>query len=100
MLEIHKILNKITNAGAIFIGEYTPEAIGDYIAGPSHTLPTSGNARFSSGLSVYDFLKRISVISCSKKSFSYIQKSASIIAESESLTAHKLSIDIRNHNKL
>jgi histidinol dehydrogenase len=96
----NKILNKITNAGAIFIGEYTPEAIGDYIAGPSHTLPTSGNARFSSGLSVYDFLKRISVISCSKKSFSYIQKSASIIAESESLTAHKLSIDIRNYKNL
>lgn len=90
-----KFVNKITNAGAIFLGEYTPEAIGDYIAGPSHTLPTSASAKFSSGLSVYDFLKRISLISCGKKSFAKLSDAASILAESEGLTAHKLSIDIR-----
>ena len=55
-----KLFKKITNAGAIFLGNYTPEALGDYVAGPSHVLPTSGNARFESGLSVIDFLKRTS----------------------------------------
>lgn len=90
-----EILKNIHNAGAIFIGEYTPEAIGDYMAGPSHTLPTSGSARFSSGLSVYDFLKRMSLISCTKKSFNEISQLTSDFAECEGLTAHKLSIDIR-----
>ena len=91
-----KIMSKITNAGAIFLGNYTPEAIGDYIAGPSHTLPTAGNARFASGLSVFDFLKRQSVISCSQDSFLKIAKQASLIANCEGLTAHQLSLDIRN----
>jgi len=90
-----KIFKKIQNAGAIFIGEYTPEAVGDYMAGPSHTLPTSGSARFSSGLSVYDFLKRMSLISCSKNSFTKISDLTSNFAECEGLLAHKLSIDIR-----
>lgn len=90
-----KIAKEIQNAGAIFIGKYTPEAIGDYIAGPSHTLPTSGTARFASGLSVYDFLKRISLISCDENSFSKIAKPASILANCEGLHGHKLSIDIR-----
>lgn len=89
------IVKKINNAGAIFVGNYTPEAIGDYIAGPSHTLPTSGNAKFSSGLSVYDFLKRISYISCTEQSFNKIRNYAATLAESEGLDAHKLSIDIR-----
>ncbi|GDX35577.1 histidinol dehydrogenase [Alphaproteobacteria bacterium] len=89
-------LEKISNAGAIFIGEYTPEAIGDYIAGPSHTLPTSANARFASGLSVYDFLKRRSIMQCDKKSFQVLASHASAIANCEGLTAHQLSIDIRN----
>jgi histidinol dehydrogenase len=89
-------VDNITNAGAIFIGEYTPEAIGDYVAGPSHTLPTSATARFASGLSVYDFLKRRSIINCNQKAFNNIAKSASIIAKCEGLTAHQLSIDIRN----
>lgn len=88
-------IKDITNAGAIFIGEYTPEAIGDYLAGPSHTLPTSGTAKFSSGLSVYDFLKRISLISCDKKSFLNLSKPTSILAECEGLSAHKLSVEIR-----
>lgn len=90
-----KFLPKIKNAGAIFLGNYTPEAIGDYIAGPSHTLPTSSSAKFSSGLSVFDFLKRISLISCDKKSFSKLAKATSVLAECEGLDAHKLSVEIR-----
>ncbi len=90
-----KFVQKINNAGAIFLGNYTPEAIGDYMAGPSHTLPTSASAKFSSGLSVYDFLKRISLISCDKKSFTKLSKDTSILAACEGLDAHKLSIEIR-----
>lgn len=90
------IVKNITNAGAIFIGNYSPEAIGDYIAGPSHTLPTEGTARFSSGLSVFDFLKRISVINCSKESFNKIALDAQEIADAEGLDAHKLSLQIRD----
>lgn len=90
-----KIARKINNAGAIFLGAYSPEAIGDYIAGPSHTLPTDGNSRFSSGLSVFDFLKRISIIACNKKSFSRIADYAKIIAKSEGLDAHFSSISVR-----
>jgi len=89
------LLDKINNAGAVFLGKYSPESIGDYIAGPSHTLPTEGTAKFASGLSVYDFLKRISIISCDKNSFAKIAKSASTLAKCEGLMAHKLSIDIR-----
>lgn len=90
-----KLLPKIQNAGAIFLGNYTPEAIGDYMAGPSHTLPTSASAKFSSGLSVFDFLKRISLISCDKKSFTKLAKATSDLAQCEGLDAHKLSITIR-----
>ena len=92
------LLSKINNAGAVFLGNYTPEAIGDYIGGPSHTLPTQGNARFSSGLSVYDFLKRISLIESDKKSFFKISQHAKKIAQSEGLYAHKLSLEIRNED--
>jgi histidinol dehydrogenase len=90
-----RFLPKIKNAGAVFLGNYTPESIGDYTAGPSHTLPTSASAKFCSGLSVFDFLKRISLISCDKKSFNKLAGATSILAECESLQAHKLSIDIR-----
>ncbi len=90
-----KILAKIKNAGAVFLGKYSPEAIGDYIAGPSHTLPTTGTARFSSGLSVFDFLKRMSVINCSQKGFSALQNQAAFLAQSEGFSAHKLSLTIR-----
>ncbi len=90
-----KLLPKIKNAGAIFLGNYTPESIGDYMAGPSHTLPTSASAKFSSGLSVFDFLKRISLISCDKKSFTKLSDATSTLAECEGLDAHKLSIEIR-----
>lgn len=89
------ILPLIKNAGAIFLGNYTPEAIGDYMAGPSHTLPTFGSAKFTSGLSVYDFLKRISIISCNEKSFNKLADATQIFADAEKLQAHKLSIAIR-----
>ncbi|MBU6339101.1 MAG: histidinol dehydrogenase [Rickettsiales bacterium] len=90
-----KIGRKINNAGAIFLGKYSPESIGDYIAGPSHTLPTESSAKFSSGLSTYDFLKRISLISCDKKSFLKLSNSASVLAACEGLEAHKLAVEIR-----
>ena len=94
-----KIAGKINNAGAIFLGQYSPEAIGDYIAGPSHTLPTEGSSRFSSGLSVFDFLKRISLISCNKNSFNKIAKYGVEIARAEGLYAHQLSLEIRLNKK-
>ena len=90
-----KYVEKIKNAGAIFVGRYTPEAIGDYTAGPSHVLPTSGAARFSSGLSVYDFLKRTSIISCSKKGFEKLADATEILANEEGLGAHSLSVSLR-----
>jgi histidinol dehydrogenase len=86
---------KIRNAGAIFLGRYTPEAIGDYIAGPSHVLPTSGTARFSSGLSVIDFLKRTSLIGCTADGLRSIGKGAAAMAEAEDLVAHARSVSIR-----
>jgi histidinol dehydrogenase len=88
-------ISQISTAGAIFIGRYTPEAIGDYMAGPSHVLPTSGSARFSSGLSVFDFLRRSSLIGCDADSFAKIADNTEILAEAEGLTAHALSIKVR-----
>ena len=90
------LMPHIRNAGAIFIGRYTPEAIGDYIAGPSHVLPTTRTARFSSGLSVFDFLKRSSVIGCTEKSFSAICHQAELMADTEGLAAHALSMRLRH----
>ncbi len=90
------LLDKITNAGAIFLGRYTPEAIGDYIAGPSHVLPTVASAKFSSGLSVTDFLKRQSVIGCTKESFDELSTHTEMLAKVEGLGAHALSVAVRN----
>jgi len=90
-----QIANQVTNAGAIFLGRYTPEAIGDYMAGPSHVLPTSGTARFSSGLSVFDFLKRTSLIGCSQMAFKKLAAPTALLADSEGLGAHALSVNIR-----
>lgn len=90
-----EIAAQVTNAGAIFLGRYTPEAIGDYTAGPSHVLPTSGTARFSSGLSVFDFLKRTSLIGCTQDSFIKLADSTACLANSEGLSAHALSIQVR-----
>lgn len=88
-------LGLVKNAGAIFLGAYAPEAIGDYIAGPNHILPTGGTARFYSPLGVYTFLKRSSVLSFSKQSFGDVANSAITIAESEGLIGHAKSVRFR-----
>ncbi|MDF1693019.1 MAG: histidinol dehydrogenase [Zhongshania sp.] len=89
------LLPKIRHAGAIFMGRYTPEALGDYCAGPNHVLPTSGTARFSSPLGVYDFQKRSSIIGCSAAGAAELAKVASVLARGESLTAHARSAEYR-----
>ena len=86
---------KIHNAGAIFMGRYTPEAIGDYIAGPNHVLPTAHTARYASGLSVLDFMKRSSLIACDAQSLSAIGPQAVRLAQSEGLGAHARSVSVR-----
>lgn len=93
------LLPSIKNAGAIFLGNYSPEPLGDYFAGPNHTLPTSGTARFSSPLGVYDFVKRQSIISYSKKAFEKIASDVAAFADAEGLTAHANSIRIREGGK-
>lgn len=89
------LLPKIRHAGAIFMGRYTAEALGDYCAGPNHVLPTSGTARFSSPLGVYDFQKRSSLIFCSPEGASTLGKTASVLARGESLEAHARSAEFR-----
>lgn len=89
------LLSEIRHAGAIFMGRYTPEALGDYCAGPNHVLPTSGTARFSSPLGVYDFQKRSSLIGCSAAGASTLAKVASVLARGEGLTAHARSAEYR-----
>ncbi len=86
---------KVRHAGAIFMGRYTAEALGDYCAGPNHVLPTSGTARFSSPLGVYDFQKRSSLIDCSAAGASELAKVASVLAHGEGLTAHARSAEYR-----
>ena len=88
----------IRHAGAIFMGRYTAEALGDYCAGPNHVLPTSGTARYSSPLGVYDFQKRSSIIHCSAEGASELGKVASVLARGESLTAHARSAEYRIKN--
>ena len=88
-------LPKIRNAGAIFLGRHTPEAFGDYCAGPNHVLPTSATARFSSPLGVYDFQKRSSIIGCQPAGARELSKLASVFARGESLTAHARSAEYR-----
>jgi histidinol dehydrogenase len=85
----------IRHAGAIFMGRYTAEALGDYCAGPNHVLPTSSTARFSSPLGVYDFQKRSSLINCSAVGANTLGKIASTLARGESLTAHARSAEYR-----
>lgn len=89
------LLPQVRHAGAIFMGRFTPEALGDYCAGPNHVLPTSGTARFSSPLGVYDFQKRSSVIMCSAAGASVLSKTASVLARSEYLEAHARSAEYR-----
>ncbi|MBT5116365.1 MAG: histidinol dehydrogenase [Gammaproteobacteria bacterium] len=90
------LIKLITNAGAIFLGEYTPEVFGDYCAGPNHVLPTSGSARFSSPLGVYDFQKRSSLINISRKTALELSKISVSMALSEGLQAHALSAKYRD----
>lgn len=90
-----RLLPKIQNAGAVFLGHMTPEAIGDYIAGPNHVLPTGGTARFSSPLSVDDFLKKTSVIACSASTIAEIGPAAIALANAEALDAHASSVQVR-----
>jgi len=87
----------IRHAGAVFLGGNCPEAIGDYVAGPNHVLPTSGTARFASGLAVYDFLKRTSWVSLEARALAAIGPAAVALAEAESLTAHARSVSTRLH---
>ena len=89
------LAKKIKNAGAIFMGEYTPEAFGDYVAGPSHVLPTYGNARFDSGLSVLDFLKRTSYIEANKKGLKNTLHAIETLANTEGQHPHVKSAKIR-----
>jgi len=89
------LLDDIRHAGAIFIGPYTSEALGDYCAGPNHVLPTAGTARFSSPLGVYDYVKRSSIIRCSKRGASELGEIASVLGRSESLEAHARSAEYR-----
>ena len=86
---------KVRHAGAIFLGRLTPEAVGDYVAGPNHVLPTSGSARFSSGLGVLDFMKRTSLVACDARALDRIGPHAVALARAEGLGAHALSISIR-----
>ena len=95
MQEPEKYLPKIRHAGAIFMGYYSAEVLGDYCAGPNHVLPTSGTARFSSPLGVYDFQKRSSVIQCTEQSVTNLANIASILARGEGLTAHARSAEYR-----
>ena len=92
------LAQRIRHAGAIFLGRYTPEAIGDYVAGPNHVLPTSRSARFSSGLGVLDFIKRTSLIGCDAAGLAAIGPAAVTLAEAEGLGAHALSVAIRLGN--
>ncbi|MFQ5901750.1 MAG: histidinol dehydrogenase, partial [Thermodesulfobacteriota bacterium] len=88
-------LDRVQNAGAIFLGENTPEPIGDYIAGPNHVLPTGGNARFSSVLGVEDFIKRSSVLSFDSEALNRLGRKAVTLAELEGLDAHAKAIEVR-----
>jgi histidinol dehydrogenase len=85
----------VNNAGAIFLGRFTPEAVGDYVAGPNHVLPTNRTARFSSGLSVFDFIKRTSLVACDADALGAVGPAAVALAEAEGLDAHALSIALR-----
>jgi histidinol dehydrogenase len=93
-----RLADRVRHAGAIFLGRHTPEAIGDYVAGSNHVLPTSRAARFSSGLSVYDFLKRTSIVRCSPQAFARLGPATVALAEAEGLPAHARSAALRLPN--
>ncbi len=89
------LASRVKNAGAIFIGAYTPEAVGDYVGGSNHVLPTARSARFSSGLGVLDFVKRTSILKCDAASLRAIGEAAVVLGQAEGLDAHARSVSIR-----
>jgi histidinol dehydrogenase len=93
--DAERLAGAIRNAGAIFIGAHTPEAIGDYVAGSNHVLPTARSARFSSGLGVLDFMKRTSILKCGPDQLRALAPAAIALGEAEGLTAHARSVAIR-----
>jgi histidinol dehydrogenase len=86
---------QIRNAGAIFLGPFTPEVIGDYVGGPNHVLPTDRSARFASGLSVLDFLKRTTLLACTAESFRELGPAAATLARAEGLAGHARAVELR-----
>jgi histidinol dehydrogenase len=92
-----RLADRVRHAGAIFLGRYAPEALGDYVAGSNHVLPTSRSARFSSGLGVYDFLKRTSIVGCDAAAFQALAGPTETLATAEGLPAHARSISIRRN---
>ena len=90
-----KHINSIKNAGSVFLGYWSPEALGDYITGSNHVLPTNGTAKFSSSLSVFDFMKRVAVTKVNKNGFKKLGPSVVRLANSEGLQAHSLSVSER-----
>lgn len=95
MADPEAMLAKVRHAGAIFLGRFTPEAVGDYVAGPDHVLPTAQAARYASGLSVFDFLKRTSIIGCDEAALRKIGPAAARLADAEGLPAHAQSVRVR-----
>ena len=89
------LLAKVRHAGAVFLGRHAPEAIGDYLAGPDHVLPTSRAARYASGLSVLDFMKRTSIIGCGPEGLAAIGPAAARLADAEGLPSHAQSVRLR-----
>jgi histidinol dehydrogenase len=94
-----RLLEQVQHAGAIFLGSHSAEVLGDYSAGPSHVLPTTGTARFSSPLGVYDFQKRSSVIKCTPRGALHLARTASVVAKEEGLDAHRQAADYRITNE-
>ena len=93
--EPFSLLPKIKNAGAIFLGEYTPEPLGDYMAGPNHVLPTGGTARFFSPLSIDNLIKKSSILSFSKEALLELAEDIVTFAQAEGLTAHANAVKVR-----
>jgi len=89
------LLRRIRNAGAIFLGRHTPEAVGDYLGGPNHVLPTARSARFSSGLSVLDFMKRTTIVRCSSDGLRALAPDVVALAQAEGLEGHARSVEVR-----
>jgi histidinol dehydrogenase len=94
-LDAEALAEGIANAGAIFLGPFTPEAIGDYVGGSNHVLPTARSARFSSGLSVLDFMKRTSLLKCDARSLEVLGPAAAALGKAEGLEAHARSVELR-----